>query len=61
MATFFLGVGAALAIEGALYAAFPSAIQDMMRRALGIPESSLRTFGLLALAVGVVVVWLASG
>ncbi|MHA1559228.1 MAG: DUF2065 domain-containing protein [Alphaproteobacteria bacterium] len=61
MTTFFLGVGAALAIEGALYAAFPDAVQGMMRRALDIPAASLRTYGFFALAAGVLVVWLASG
>jgi len=61
MATFFLGMGAALAIEGALYAAFPNAMQGMMRLALEIPAASLRTFGIFALAAGVLVVWLASG
>lgn len=61
MATFFLGVGAALAIEGALYAAFPLAMQRMMRLTLEMPAASLRTYGLFALAAGVVVVWLATG
>ena len=60
METFLLGVGVALAIEGFLYAAFPAAMQAMMRRVMDVPPPSLRTFGLAALAIGVVVVWLAS-
>ncbi|HEX7776077.1 MAG TPA: DUF2065 domain-containing protein [Parvibaculum sp.] len=54
-------LGLVLAIEGALYAAFPA----VMRRALtsiGMqPDQALRVGGLLALATGVVIVWLARG
>jgi uncharacterized protein YjeT (DUF2065 family) len=55
-----LAVGGALAIEGLLYAAFPGAMQDMMRRLQDMPPATLRTFGLVALATGVFVVWLAT-
>ncbi|HMM13815.1 MAG: DUF2065 domain-containing protein [Parvibaculum sp.] len=54
-------LGLVLAIEGALYAAFPGA----MRRALASlgtqPDQALRAGGLLALASGVVLVWLVRG
>ena len=54
-------VGLVLAIEGALYAAFPGA----MRRALDAlgaqPDRALRVGGFLALASGVVLVWLVRG
>lgn len=61
MSTFLLGVGVALAIEGLLYAAFPDGMHSMMRRALEVPPSSLRTFGVIALATGVAIVWLVNG
>ncbi len=51
----------ALAIEGFLYAAFPNAMKSMMRRVLDAPAVSLRNAGLVALAVGVAVVWLIKG
>lgn len=59
MSTFLLGVGVAFALEGLLYAMFPGAMQGMMRRVIDLPESSLRTFGIAALALGVLIVWLA--
>ncbi len=54
-------LGLVLAIEGALYAAVPG----VMRRALASlgeqPDQALRAGGLLALAGGVVLVWLVRG
>ena len=61
MSTLFLGIGVALAIEGLLYAAFPGQMKEMMRRVLPTPAATLRTFGLVALATGVFIVWLATG
>lgn len=61
MSTFFLGVGVALAIEGLLYAAFPGAMQRMMSQVLQTPEATLRTFGVIAAAFGILVAWLAGG
>lgn len=56
-----LGLGVALALEGALYAAAPG----MMKRiaaAAGLSEPGrLRMAGLAALAVGVFLVWLVQG
>jgi uncharacterized protein YjeT (DUF2065 family) len=54
-------LGLVLAIEGALYAAFPG----IMRRALASigmqPDQALRAGGLLALTAGVMLVWLVRG
>lgn len=59
METLLLGLGVALALEGALYAAAP----DLMKRiaaAAGLSEPGrLRMAGLAALALGVAIVWLA--
>ncbi len=61
MTELFSAMGLVLAIEGALYAAFPG----LMRRALASigtqPDSTLRSSGMLALIAGVVVVWLVRG
>ena len=54
-------LGLVLAIEGALYAAFPGGMQQMMRQAVDMPPNSLRTGGLIALGVGVAIVWLVRG
>ena len=61
MSTLLLGLGVALAIEGLFYAAFPRSMQAMMRLALELPETTLRSFGLAALSLGVVLVWLLRG
>tara|TARA_R110000824_G_scaffold401015_1_gene610300 strand:- start:8584 stop:8775 length:192 start_codon:yes stop_codon:yes gene_type:complete len=54
-------LGLAIALEGLAYAAFPGP----MRRALAAlsvqPEQALRMAGLLALAIGVFIVWLVRG
>ena len=51
-------LGLALAIEGVLYALFPDAMRKMMAQILSQPPTVVRTSGLLAAAVGVVIVWL---
>lgn len=57
----FSALGLVLAVEGALYAAFPR----VMRRALEAlgtqPDQALRVGGLLALVTGVVIVWMVRG
>ncbi|MCC2110717.1 MAG: DUF2065 domain-containing protein, partial [Hyphomicrobiales bacterium] len=54
-------LGLVLAIEGALYAAAPSSLKRMMIIALETPDGTLRTAGVVALALGVGVVWLVRG
>jgi uncharacterized protein YjeT (DUF2065 family) len=53
-------IGLVLAVEGALYALFPAAMQRMMTVALAQPPSSLRSAGLLAAILGVGLLWLCS-
>jgi uncharacterized protein YjeT (DUF2065 family) len=54
-------LGLVLALEGALYAAFPGP----MKRALAVvvvqPEGQIRFGGLVALVLGVLLVWLVRG
>jgi len=54
-----LGVGLALAVEGFVYAAAPSAMKRMMAEIQSSPDGALRFAGLFALAVGVGIVALA--
>jgi uncharacterized protein YjeT (DUF2065 family) len=54
-----LGIGLALAVEGFVYAAAPSAMKRMMSEVLNSPDGALRIAGLFALALGVAIVALA--
>lgn len=59
--TLLLGLGVALAIEGALYAAIPEQMKRIAAAA-GLSEPGrLRMAGLAALALGVALVWLVRG
>ncbi len=53
--------GLVLAIEGALYAAFPGPMRRAIASIGAQADQALRAGGLLALAAGVLVVWLARG
>lgn len=61
MADLLLGAGLVLAIEGTIYALFPGQAKAMLERLRDLPERSLRTGGVVALAAGVLVVWLVRG
>ncbi|WP_334175156.1 DUF2065 domain-containing protein [Pseudoxanthobacter sp.] len=58
MSDFLVALGLVLALEGTLYAAAPGGLKTMMKQAIGTPDSVLRAGGLIALAVGVGLVWL---
>ena len=47
-----------LVVEGLLYALFPSGMKRMMEKAMMLPSQSLRTAGLGAAVIGVLVLWL---
>lgn len=50
-----------LVIEGGLYALFPEGMRRMMAQMQELPESRLRTMGLIGAVVGFVGVWLMRG
>ena len=50
-----------LVLEGIAYALFPGAVREMMTKALSMPEGSLRRAGLIAVVVGVGLVWMIIG
>lgn len=54
-------IGVFLAIEGALYAGAPGWAKRMAFEISQMDEASLRKGGLIALCIGVGVVWLARG
>lgn len=61
MTDLIAALGLALAIEGILYALFPDGMRKMMVQILAQPQGAIRVAGLVAAAIGVVVVWLAQG
>lgn len=54
-------LGLVLAIEGALYAAFPGFMRRMLISLTSQPDQALRFAGLLLLITGVVIVWMVRG
>ncbi|MEP1442616.1 MAG: DUF2065 domain-containing protein [Hyphomicrobiales bacterium] len=61
MTDLIVGIAIALAIEGVVYALFPDQMKAMMAQLLTAPSSSLRTGGVIALAIGVLIVWMVRG
>lgn len=57
----FSALGLVLAIEGALYAAFPGIMRRALASLMTQPDQVLRVGGLLALVTGVVIVWMVRG
>ncbi|TKZ21659.1 DUF2065 domain-containing protein [Shimia litoralis] len=54
-----LAIGLVLIIEGLVYALAPSLVEDLLEALRALPESQRRTMGLVAMALGVVLVWMA--
>ncbi len=61
MSDLVTAIGLVLVLEGLVYAAFPRGLKQMMAMAQETPDETLRRFGLVALALGVVIVWLVRG
>lgn len=57
MKDFVTALGLVLVIEGMLYGLAPDAMKRMMDQAQRLPASVMRTAGLAAAAVGLLVVW----
>ncbi len=61
MSDLIVALGLVLVIEGLLWAAFPKVGLRMLASATETPEQVLRMAGALAIALGVLVVWLVRG
>ncbi len=61
MGWLFLGAGLVLVIEGLVFALAPSRLEEMMRILSEIPVETRRMIGLVAVAAGVALLWLARG
>lgn len=61
MELIFLGLGLVLVFEGLVFALAPSRLEELVRLISEIPVETRRTIGLAAVALGVLLVWLAQG
>lgn len=58
MSDLVVAIGLVLVIEGLLWALFPRFGRRMLEAATEMPEQTLRTGGALAVAAGVLIVWM---
>jgi uncharacterized protein len=61
MSDFVVAVALVLVLEGILFAAFPAVSKRAMESALETPDATLRIAGIVAAAIGVLIVWLVRG
>ena len=61
MQDFLAAVGLVLVIEGLIYGGFPALARKLAAEVLSMPENVLRIGGLVAIAIGVGIVWLVRG
>ena len=57
--TAFLALGLVLSVEGLAYALAPSLVEQLLEALRALPETQRRNLGLLALVLGVLMVWIA--
>ncbi|MCM2560799.1 DUF2065 domain-containing protein [Lutimaribacter sp. EGI FJ00015] len=57
--TAFLALGLVLIVEGLAYALAPSLVEQMLEILRALPDTMRRNVGLLAMLLGVVLVWVA--
>lgn len=58
MSTIILAIGLVLCIEGLVFALAPSRLEDLIAAMSRISLDQRRSFGLIAVAIGVALVWL---
>lgn len=61
MSDLVVALGLVLVIEGVLYGGLPQLAKRLAAEVLMMPEQVLRVSGLVAVALGVVIVWLVRG
>lgn len=57
--TAFLALGLVLIVEGLAYVLAPSLVEQLLAMLRALPEEQRRLLGMIALALGVVFVWIA--
>jgi uncharacterized protein YjeT (DUF2065 family) len=58
---FLAAIGLVLVVEGLVYGGCPGLAKKLAGEVLSMPENALRVAGLIAIAVGVGIVWLVRG
>ena len=58
---FLAAIGLVLVVEGLVYGGFPGLAKRLAGEVLSMPENALRIVGLVAIAIGVGIVWLVRG
>lgn len=61
MSDLLVGVGLVFVFEGLLWALAPRLGIELLQAAANTPQSSLRTYGLVAIAAGAAIVWAIRG
>ncbi|MGI9351846.1 MAG: DUF2065 domain-containing protein [Rhizobiaceae bacterium] len=56
-----VAIGLVLVLEGLIYALFPQGMRNMVEEMAKLPDSTLRALGVVALCLGVLVVWIVRG
>ena len=56
-----VAIGLVLVLEGLIYALFPQGMRNMVEEMSKLPDTTLRTLGVAALCIGVLVVWFVRG
>ena len=59
MAWVLLAVGLVLAVEGLIFALLPGRLEDIVRAIADLTHDRRRTIGLIALGLGVALIWVA--
>ncbi|MGE4246449.1 MAG: DUF2065 domain-containing protein [Parvibaculaceae bacterium] len=59
MSELVTALGLVLVIEGLVYALGPRHLKTMLALVERVPEDALRTGGIIAIGIGVVLIWLA--
>ena len=59
ISTALLALGLVLIVEGLVYVLAPSLVEDLLEALRQMPPEARRLMGLLALVIGVVLVWVA--
>jgi len=57
MTTILLGLGLVLVFEGLVFALAPSRLEDLIKIIADTPIETRRAYGLVAIAIGVLLVW----
>ena len=61
MEVILLGLGLVLVFEGLVLALLPNRLEELIQMISNIPPETRRLLGLGAVAIGVVLVWMAQG